>query len=208
MALLEPYNLPFAIAFALMLAMLVIQMLGFLDFDLDLDSDADGGIGAGPVDGLLTLLGLGRIPLTVWLVLFLLVFGSAGLGIQALAHELTGGPLDVWLAALLAGGGTLPVTAALARPVGKIIPQDETTAVSTDTLVGRRAVITDGVARSGSPARARVTDRHGHPHHVMVEPHEAGSQFYAGDEILLVRREDNTFFATGMAERRLSPIGS
>lgn len=42
----------------------------------------------------------------------------------------------------------------------------------------------------------------------MVEPHEAGSQFYAGDEILLVRREDNTFFATGMAERRLSPIGS
>ena len=39
----------------------------------------------------------------------------------------------------------------------------------------------------------------------MVEPHEAASEFHEGDEVLLVRREGNTFYATALAERRLSP---
>jgi hypothetical protein len=99
----------------------------------------------------------------------------------------------------------LPVTGALARPLGRLLPHDETTAVTLDTLLGRRATVTDGVARSGSPARARVYDYHGHPHHVMVEPHEASSELHSGDEVLLVRREGNQFYATALAERRLSP---
>lgn len=206
MTLLEPYNAPFAIALLGMLVLLVIQLLGFLDFDLDLDTDGDGAISAGPVDGLLTLLGLGKVPLTVWLVVFLFLFAGIGLGIQELAQSFTGGPLDAWLAGVLAAGAALPFTSVLARPLGRILPQDETTAVDRQALVGRRAQITEGVARTGSPARARVTDRHGQTHHVMVEPHEAGSEFHAGDEILLVRREDETFYATALAERRLSPM--
>ena len=39
----------------------------------------------------------------------------------------------------------------------------------------------------------------------MVEPHEPSSEMYAGDEILLVRREGRQFYATALAERRLSP---
>lgn len=206
MTLLEPYNAPFAIALLGMLVLLVVQLLGFLDFDLDLDTDGDGAISAGPVDGLLTLLGLGKVPLTVWLVVFLFLFAGIGLGIQELAESFTGSPLDAWLAGVLAAGAALPFTSALARPLGRILPQDETTAVDRQALVGRRAQITEGVARTGSPARARVTDLHGQTHHVMVEPHEAGSEFHAGDEILLVRREDETFYATALAERRLSPM--
>ena len=41
----------------------------------------------------------------------------------------------------------------------------------------------------------------------MVEPHEASSELHAGDEVLLVRREANQFYATALAERRLSPQG-
>ncbi len=206
MTLLEPYNMPFAIALGLMLVLFVIQLLGFLDIDLDLDTDADAEISAGPIEGLLTLLGLGRIPLTVWLVIFLLLFAGIGVGVQEFAANLTGGPLDAWLAGLIAAGAAVPVTGVLARPVGRILPQDETTAVSTETLLGRRARITEGVARNGSPARAQVRDVHGQSHYVMVEPHEEASEFHAGDEIILVRRESNTFFATALAERRLSPL--
>jgi membrane protein implicated in regulation of membrane protease activity len=209
MTLLEPYNMPFAAALVLVVALFVIQLFGVLDLDLDLDvdHDVDGASVAhgGPIEGLLTLLGLGRVPLTIWLVLFLLLFSGVGLGIQQLAGSLTGAPLDRWLAAILAAGASLPLTGALARPLGRILPQDETSAVSTDTLVGRRAVITDGVARSASPARARVKDVHGQDHYVMVEPHEASSELVAGDEVLLVRRDGNQFFATALAERRLSP---
>ena len=206
MTLLEPYNLPFAGALALMLGVFVIQLLGFLDIDFDLDEGGDGAISAGPIDGLLTLLGLGRIPFTIWLIVFLLSFAAIGVSIQEMSDSLIGAPLYPWLAALFAGAGALPVTGVLARPLGRIVPQDETTAVSTASLVGRRAVITDGVSRSGSPARARVKDIHGQTHHVMVEPHEADSELHAGDEILLVRRDGSTFYATALAERRLSPM--
>ena len=85
------------------------------------------------------------------------------------------------------------------------MPKDHTTAVNTASLLGRRATITDGVARSGSPARAKVRDVHGQVHHLMVEPHEESSELHAGDEVLLVRREGNQFYATALAERRLSP---
>ena len=205
MTLFEPYNMPFAVALVLMLALLVIQLLGVLDIDLDIDTDGDGAVHAGPIDGFLTLLGLGRVPLTIWLVVFLLLFAGVGVGIQQLAESFTGAPLDRLLAAVLAALGAIPATSVIARPLGRILPQDETTAVDTGTLVGRRATITDGIARSGSPARARVQDMHGQTHHVMVEPHEQSSELHAGDEVLLVRREGNQFYATALAERRLSP---
>ena len=106
---------------------------------------------------------------------------------------------------MIAGVAALPVTGVFARPLGRILPKDHTTAVSTESLIGRRATITDGVARTGSPARARVKDVHGQTHYVMVEPHEASSEIHAGDEVLLVRREGGQFYATALAERRLSP---
>ena len=211
MTLLEPHNMPFAVAFVLVLLLAIVQAVGLGDMfggdtELDVDADVDGkaAIQAGAMDGLFTLLGLGRVPLTIWLALFLFAFAAIGVSIQALAESLTDAPLYRWLAAILAGGAALPVTGVLARPLGAILPQDETSAVRTASLVGRRATITDGVARSGSPARAKVRDVHGHAHHVMVEPHEADSALHAGDEVLLVRREGNQFYATALAERRLS----
>jgi hypothetical protein len=209
MILLADHNVPFAAALVLMVLLAIAQAIGlgdmFGDADLDADIDGDAAIHAGPLDGLASLFGIGRVPFMVWLALFLFLFSAIGLGIQELAGSLTGSALDRWLAAVLAVGGSLSVTGALARPLGRLLPHDETTAVTLDTLLGRRATVTDGVARSGSPARARVYDYHGHPHHVMVEPHEASSELHSGDEVLLVRREGNQFYATALAERRLSP---
>jgi|LUMS01.1.fsa_nt_gb membrane protein implicated in regulation of membrane protease activity len=213
MTLLEPHNLPFAIAMGLMVLLALVQVLGLGDWGVDADLDVDPDIGAdadaslqpGMVEGLLTLLGMGRVPLTIWLALFLLMFAGIGLSVQELATSLTGAPLYSWLAALIAGAAAVPVTGVLARPLGAILPKDHTTAVSTQSLIGRRATITDGVARTGSPARARVRDVHGQAHYVMVEPHEQSSELHSGDEVLLVRREKDQFYATALAERRLSP---
>ena len=142
----------------------------------------------------------------IWLVLFLFLFAALGVSIQSLAESLTGSPLDPWLAAAITLVAALPVTGVVVRPLARIMPQDETTAVETDALVGRRAVITIGRAAAGNPARARVLDRHGMAHHVMVEPHEQGSEMLEGDEMLLVRREGETFFGVALAERKLGPI--
>lgn len=215
MTLLEAHNMPFAAALLVMLLLAIIQavglgdMLGGGDAEIeagpDIAPDGDSAVPGGMIDGLFTLLGIGRVPLTIWLALFLLLFAGIGVGLQSLAAALTGAPLDRLLAAALAGIAALPATGALVRPLGRILPQDETSAVPLEVLLGRRATITDGIARSGSPARARALDHHGQPHHVMVEPHEAASELHAGDEVLLVRREGESFYATALAERRLSP---
>ena len=218
MSLFADHNLPFAVALAVMFLLAVAQVFGLgellggdadgdavLAAGLDADFDADGTPAGGFIDGLLSLFGIGRVPFMIWLALFLFTFAALGVSIQGFAENLTGGPLYVWLAALFAGGAALPVTGILARPLAFIIPKDETTAVSLATLVGRRATISDGVARAGSPARAQVRDHHGRAHNVMVVPHEADGEMHAGETVLLVRREDQLFVAAALEERRLAP---
>ena len=209
MTLFEPYNTPFALALGLMVLLLVLQLVGAGDFDLDADVDVDADVGdptsAGIGGALVSLLGLGRVPLFVWLVVYLLAFTTIGMSIQALATDMTGKPLYEWLAAVIAAGAGIPVAAMLARPIGAIMPKDETSAVGLDSLVGRRGTVVTGRASKGSPARTRVLDRHGQAHHVMIEPHEDASEMHEGDEVLLVRREGQTFYAVPLAERRLAP---
>ena len=106
MELLETHNLPFAAALLVMLLLAIVQVIGLgdmfggdADLDLDADMDGDAAIQAGALDGMFTLLGIGRVPLTIWLALFLFLFAGIGLGVQELAESLTGSPLYVWLAA-------------------------------------------------------------------------------------------------------------
>jgi hypothetical protein len=204
MSLLADYNLPFAVALVLMVLLALLQAfgLGHVFGDHDLDTDSHGGL----ADGLLLFLGIGRLPFMIWLASFLLAFAGLGVGIQALADNLAGAPLDRWIAAVLAAGAALPVTGALSRVLGIVMPGDETSAVGLDSLVGRRARILIGRAAAGHPARAQVLDHFGRAHNVMVEPHEAGSEMLEGDEVLLVRRENETFYGVALQERRLSPV--
>lgn len=212
MSLLADYNLPFAMAFGVMALALLLQLVGLGDFDflgdveVDAGTDADAIVPDAGIGGaILTLLGLGRVPFMVWLIVFLLLFGLIGLSLQAFAISLTGSPLYIWLAPVIAGGATLPLTAGAVRPLGRFLPQDETSAVGLQSLVGRRGEVTDGTARRGSPARTRVRDRYGHAHYVMLEPHEDTSEIPTGDEVLIVRREGQTFFGVPLAERKLAP---
>ena len=206
MSLLADYNMPFAAALVLMVLLALLQVVGighvFGDHDLDADADGHDGL----ADGLLSFLGVGRVPFMIWLASFLLLFAALGVGIQALADGLLGAPLDRWLAAVLAGVAALPVTGVLVRPIAAILPGDETSAVGLDSLVGRRARIVTGRAAAGHPARAQVHDHYGRPHYVMVEPHEPDSEMLEGDELLLVRRESETFYGVALQERRLAPL--
>jgi hypothetical protein len=211
MSLLADHNVPFSIAFGVMLLLSLLQIIGageLLGSDVDADFDTDPGVGgsASLMGGITTLLGIGRVPFLVWLMVFLFLFALIGIGVQELAQSLTGAPLYSWLTAILSAGATLPATGVLVRPLAMIMPQDETDAVDVDTLVGRRAVITIGRAATGSPARAKTQDMHGHVHHVMVEPHDTGGVIGEGEEVLLVRREGMLFFGMPLADRLLAPV--
>ena len=199
MSLLASYNLPFLIAFGALAVIAVIQLTGLgeaLEGSDSLSLDTPDGL---EVDGfgeaLTALLGLGRVPLLVWLSCLLLIFGAIGLIGQAWIADLIGAPLSAGWAMLAAGAAALPLNSLAVRPLAAIMPKDETTAIDLDELVRRDAEIQIGIARPGSPARAKVIDQHGQAHFVMVEPHDVARELNAGDTVLLVRREGQTFFA-------------
>lgn len=187
--MLEGDNIVFASALVLMALIGIVEALGLGGSAMDIDGHAD-------LDSdLLGWLGFGRLPLLMLLVIFLACFGVIGLSSQQLMVSLTGETLTPWLAAPIAAVASLPATSVLASLLARVVPRDETTAVSLDTLVGRRAVIVTGRAAPGCPARARVRDHHGYDHYVMAEPDNAGQSFGEGEEIILVRRDNYVFRA-------------
>lgn len=205
MTLLEPHNLPFAIAIIVLLFIAVAQLIGIgdvfegaeADVDFDFDADAPDGLAAGGLaESVMSLLGLGRVPFLIWLVVLLFLFAAIGVAGQQTAIALLGSPLNMVIASLGAGAAALPLNGLLTRPLARLLPQDETSAVDTRSLVRRDAEIQVGTARRGSPARAKVIDAYGQPHFVMVEPHDPDAALVEGETVLLVRKEGETFFAT------------
>lgn len=196
MNLLEPHNLPFLVAFGALAVIAVLQVAGVSEaIEGAGEFDAPDGLEAGGFgEALTTLLGLGRVPLLIWLAMMLFIFATVGVTGQAVLAGVLGAPLSAGWAALLAGVAALPLNSLAMRPLAAIMPKDETTAIDVDDLVRRDAEIQIGTARAGSPARAKVIDVHGQSHFVMVEPHDQTLALNAGDTVLLVRREGETFY--------------
>lgn len=198
--LLAPENIVFVSALILMLLIGVLQAAGL---------GGHGGIDHGHVDApdWLDWMGFGRVPLLVVLVLLLASFGLIGLIGQQLANDLAGGLLPWWIAVPGAAAAALPATGLAARVLAPVLPQDHTTAIDVEDLVGRAAVIVTGRAAPGSPARARVEDWHGQAHYVMLEPDNSGQAFEEGERVLLVRREGDTFRAIARGDHHLPRLG-
>lgn len=196
MSLLDAHNLPFLIAFGALAVIALLQVAGVGEaIEGAGDFEAPDGLEMGGFgEALTTLLGLGRVPFLIWLAALLFVFASVGVIGQGVIAGMIGAPLSAGWAALAAGAAAVPLNSLAMRPLAAVLPRDETTAVSLDALVRRDAEIQIGTARSGSPARAKVIDRHGQTHFVMVEPHDAATELQAGDTVLLVRREGQTFY--------------
>lgn len=216
-ALLSPEGLPFAAALAVVLIFALLEgvsaLLGFAlssavdglipDLpDLDLNVDLD----AGAATKFLTWLRLGKVPLIFWLIVYLTTFGLLGALLQLFADAALGRYLPVMIAVTAAMIAALPPTRTFASLLAKLIPQDETSAVSADSFVGRVAVVTQGRATHGRPAEARLKDQHGQVHYVRVEPDRATDAFGEGAQVLLVAREGCQFRVIDPAETALAEL--
>lgn len=188
-------NVPFFAALLLMLLIGLVEAIGLgggAALGDGLDADLDGDISH---PSLLSWLNIGRLPLLMLVVVFLFSFGLVGLILQQVIAGIFGRPGPWWLAAPLAVAVALPCTRLFGRLVARIMPRDETTAVSRETLVGRWATIVTGKAQVGGAAQARVRDAHGQTHYVMIEPDDAGEVFEEGAQVIIVRHAGARFFA-------------
>lgn len=187
---------PFGIALLLMLGLFIVEGAGLL-LSFSPSGMLDGLMPEMPdgVDGPLGWLHLGKVPMLILLGIFLAGFALSGYAVQSFARVLLGAYLNAWIAsvpAALAGVATVGVLGGL---LARIIPSDETVAVSEQTLIGRAGVVIQGIAREGMAAQAKVRDVHGRAHYVMVEPDIAGQTFAEGAAVLLVKKQGAKFRA-------------
>lgn len=149
----------------------------------------------GPFDNLLGWLHIGRVPVLVLAVLFLAGFAITGFALNIVSQR----AFDMWapplISAPLAFFAALPIVRILGAGLARLIPQDQTYAVSFESLVGRIATIVGGTARPGYPAQARVANEHGQTIYVMVEPDVSGIEFKSGERILLKKQINGSRFA-------------
>ena len=200
--LLSPTHRPFAIAIGLLVGLLLIEVAGSLTGHRLGDHDADHGDlheGDAEAGGLLDWIGLGKVPLVILLAEFCAAFASFGLLLQSLAGALSR-PLPGWAAALAVLVPAVFATRWLSIGIARILPREETAAVSIDSLVGRIAETGSGTARFDNPSEARVKDQHGHSHYVRVRPALEGETLPAHTRIVLLAREGGLFTAARLPD--------
>jgi len=201
MQILSPENIPYLTAFGVLLILGAVELtlmfagVGLSDWLENLlpDADADGGGASGA--GLLGWIRGGDVPLLITLVVFLSVFGILGLAVQALGHAIFSHPLPGWPAAVGVFFVAIPCTRWFGSRLARLLPRDETEAVSEDTLIGRMGVVSQGTAAHGKPSEVRVQDQFGHSHYVMAEPKDPEQSLPQGTEVILMSRSGHVYKA-------------
>lgn len=181
---------PFGMAAGLLLVLAVAEALALV-----IGASATHWVGAGHIDlehdGFLSAalgwLHIGRVPFLAIVVTFLSAFAASGFALQFWLNAALGFYVPAIAASVIAFIAAILSVRMFAGALGRLIPKDETSAVSDSSLVGRIATITIGNAKPGNPAEARVYDEHGTAHYIMLEPEEADEEFPAGTSVLLVR---------------------
>lgn len=192
-----PQNAPFVWAFIVLVALTLLAIAASFAGAIDLDADVDADGPDGPVEGVLEFLGAGAMPLSIFAVVACSTFFATGFLIQELALIQTGAFLPGWMAiapALLVMVGACRATGRLAA---RLQLKAHTEAVASESFVGRIAVVSQGEARAGLPAQAKLRDEHGATHYVLVEPIRADDRFPEGAEVALLERRGSRFFVAG-----------
>lgn len=162
--------------------------LGDLDLaDIDGMDLAEGTATVEAPGGVSNWLGLGKMPMLIWLATLLLGFGLSGIGLQLALMSLIGSALSPWLVGAPAGAFGIWFARSFGAVFARLLPQVETEALSERSLGRRRGVVTQGTAAKGRPAEVRVMDRYGNAHYLRAEPFAKGEEITQGTEVLVIR---------------------
>lgn len=173
---------------------------GTMGADLDMGGIESGGF----FSKILGWMSFGRLPVLIWLVVFLCSFGLIGLAMQATIHDIAGFYLPAWIAVIPVLILSVPITGNVGGLLAKVMPDDETEAISREEFVGKVATIVRGVASKGAPAEAKLHDRYERTHYVLVTPDIDTETFDAGSRVLIVKRSKNLYSVIKASSEALS----
>lgn len=147
------------------------------------DHESDGHIDHNAFQQALSLLGVGKVPLSIVIMLMGLSFGITGIILNALSGTLTRGyTVTSALISMIAAFVTMIViTGGTARAVAKIIPSFETRVASRTDLIGRSATLV--LPANTQTGFAHVRDEFGRLHEVRCRT--TGGEISEGSEVFI-----------------------
>lgn len=180
-----------------------IDFSGVDTADLDLaeaDVDADVNVVSTGAGGPTAWLGIGKMPVLIWIAAVLLAFGLTGLVLQQAVISLVGVALPALVAAVPTGATAILFARRFGAFFARMLPKTESSAMSNRHLGRRTGTVTQGSATRGRPAEVRVIDRHGNMHYLRGEPLKDDENIPVGTRVLVLRhRRDQGY--------RLVPLG-
>ncbi|MCA9877600.1 MAG: DUF1449 family protein [Thermomicrobiales bacterium] len=187
MEILEWWNLIFllpALAAVLFVLLLAVGAMPVDDIGIDVDVDADDG-----GHDLLSVLGLGRVPLSIVLITFCLLWGSIGwFAVHAFSARWPEPGVFIWpslAAALLGAGGLTRLTTGL---LARVMPRTESYGAGARELVGRLAETRYAV--STTAGSVQVHDQYGTLHEVPARILPGETPIPAGARVVLWRYDE------------------
>lgn len=161
------------------------DLFEFGDVETDVEFDAPDGAAApgGPANWL----GIGKMPVLIWIAALLFAFGVTGLALQTLVTSVIGFSLPPILAIFPAALAGIWFAKTFGAVFARALPKTETSALSERHLGRRTGVVTQGTARRGSPTEVKVTDRYGNVHYLRGEPLKDEDEIPAGTRVLVLR---------------------
>jgi membrane protein implicated in regulation of membrane protease activity len=206
MDLLQWWNLIFLLPAVAALLYLLLLSLGAIpaeghDFDagdaghLELHGHLDHPDGD-PFHGALSLIGVGRIPLSLILMSFAFLWGFFGwLGTQIFATFLTTPELFVWPSLVVALVGASVFTRVLAFGLGRLMPGTESYGAEARELIGRMADVRYPLTEK--TGTVQLHDQHGSIHEVPARVLPGEAAIPAGTRVVLWRfnEQEGSYFA-------------
>lgn len=146
---------------------------------------AHGGRGGASLFTALTWLGLGRVPLSIVLMVLFFTWGAVGFAINVLARELFPSPGRLLLLSLPAAlAGSLVLTGAVSTAIVKLIPLNETSARRRHALLGSVGEAIFTIDQAGGVVVVR--DAEGNLAQVAARPEPGAAAIVKGSKVRLV----------------------
>lgn len=134
----------------------------------------------------------GGLPLGVWFILFLTYFGLFGIYLRETIKYFTSIELTMYIAVPITLIVITPMLRGTSVYLSKILPKDESYAVSKNTYLESIAEIVTGTAKINYPAEAKLIDIHGQIHFIMVEPIRENESFKEGEKVYILKEDTET----------------
>lgn len=197
-SLLQWWNLIFLLPAVAAILYLLLVSLGAVPAEghnLDVgDAGLPGDFGhdypeSDPFHGALNLIGVGRVPLSLILISFALLWGFFGwLGTRLFGTVIAAPEIFVWPALVLALVGAGVFTRLLAGGLGRLMPGTESYGAEARELIGRMADVRYPLTET--TGTVQIYDQHGSLHEVPARVLPGEAAIPAGTRVVLWRYDE------------------